>query len=122
MIEITPAPGVTDEEIQAHILRHKRRGIRCESPDCMACARFPSDGPTARWIKPATSYGPGFVTCPTCRHAVTLAAWWIHGCRAVSRSTAFEAGYFSCGQRRARKAPAARQPRKTWWVKTQSRG
>lgn len=90
-------------EVAAHVKRTSSKGYRCASEDCMACARFESAGPTARWIKPGPN--PGEVVCPTCYAVVPLAAWWSHGCGQVAAPSA--SGYV--------KPPRARgAPRKVW--------
>jgi hypothetical protein len=83
LAEIKPLPGVTPETVWAHMKRHARKDYRCENPDCMACARFPKGGGTARWIKPGLT--PGMVICPTCENKVVLARWHFHLCKQVAR-------------------------------------
>ena len=55
---------------------------KCQDPGCFACRTFTSDGPTARWVKPA---GDKSVICPNCSGSVELAHWWEHGCKATSK-------------------------------------
>jgi hypothetical protein len=82
-LSVTPAAGRTFEEIKEHVRLAGSRGYRCSDDGCYACRKFPTAGPTARWIKPSRST-PGAVICPTCESVVKLATWWSHGCRAVA--------------------------------------
>jgi hypothetical protein len=78
LLQVTPAAGVSFKDLKAHI----RGAHRCEDDGCFACARFPTGGSTARWIKPL---GDRAVMCPTCLAPVNLTDWWAHGCRQVAK-------------------------------------
>jgi hypothetical protein len=71
-ITLTPVPGVTLEEMQAHLDKARKVGMRRPV--------LPTDGPTAQWVVPAGAHA---VICPTCDAAVNLNEWWSHGCKAV---------------------------------------
>jgi hypothetical protein len=99
-------------------LARKADAVRCNQPECEACARYPQGGPTARWIQPAkdTTGSGARVTCPTCGDSVLLREWWnveYHRCRALPRCAAEDRGTV--------KVPSSRGSRWQYWGHARNR-
>lgn len=119
MLTLTPANGITPEELAAEMARRAKSHAKCTSPNCLACngAEYQASGPTSRWIAPKQGALPPHVKgvlCPTCGDVVPLALFLTHGCGAVSRHQAWGGTAYPAPMPRKLLEPAERKPRKYW--------